>query len=228
MEQLLAQSNLDPDLAKATLESLVQNGRVVAAGEGKNALLFTDTAWKQLVENILATVRDYHRKFPLRLGIPKAEISSKVKLGSHFPDIIKKLINQGLLSEEFALVRLPSHQIKLSSDQQSRMMAYLRQLDQNPYSPAPDVVLEPDLMNLLIDRGQVVRTAAGVVFSTRAYEDMIAKILDHLKKNGKITLGETRDMFQNSRKYAQALLEHLDEKKITKRVGDDRVLGTNA
>ena len=41
---------------------------------------------------------------------------------------------------------------------------------------------------------------------------------------GKVSLGEVRDMFKTSRKYAQALLEYLDSKKITRRVGDERVL----
>jgi selenocysteine-specific elongation factor len=43
--------------------------------------------------------------------------------------------------------------------------------------------------------------------------------------NGKITLAEVRDMFNTSRKYAQAVLEYMDEIKLTKRIGDDRVLG---
>jgi hypothetical protein len=30
-------------------------------------------------------------------------------------------------------------------------------------------------------------------------------------------------MFETSRKYAKALLEYMDEKKLTKRVGDERV-----
>ena len=50
------------------------------------------------------------------------------------------------------------------------------------------------------------------------------KITAQIKKNGKITLGEVRDMFGSSRKYVQALLEYLDKEKVTKRVGDDRVL----
>jgi selenocysteine-specific elongation factor len=53
---------------------------------------------------------------------------------------------------------------------------------------------------------------------------MRTKITAQIKKNGKITLGEVRDMFGTSRKYVQALLEYLDREKVTKRVGDDRVL----
>ncbi|MFC2010546.1 SelB C-terminal domain-containing protein, partial [Chloroflexota bacterium] len=64
----------------------------------------------------------------------------------------------------------------------------------------------------------------SVVFSTPVYNEMVEKVNSHIKSNGKVTLGEVRDMLKTSRKYAQALLEHLDEKKITRRVGDDRVL----
>ena len=53
---------------------------------------------------------------------------------------------------------------------------------------------------------------------------MLAKIMEKIKGQGKISLGEVRDMFGMSRKYAQALLEYLDREKVTKRVGDDRIL----
>ena len=46
----------------------------------------------------------------------------------------------------------------------------------------------------------------------------------HIEHEGSITLAQARDMFGTSRKYAQALLEHLDEIGVTKRVGDERVL----
>ena len=39
-----------------------------------------------------------------------------------------------------------------------------------------------------------------------------------------MTLAQVRDMFGTSRKYAQALLEHLDNERVTRRVGDERVL----
>jgi selenocysteine-specific elongation factor len=221
----LSQSNLEPDVARSAIETLIQQGKIVAAGEEKNRLLFTDSAWDQIRDSIVSMVRDYHRRFPLRLGIPRAEINSKVKLGAHFPEVLQKLLNAGVLVEESAFARLPDHDIKLTPTQQARVDAYLRQLSQNPYSPATDIMLETDLLTLLIDRNQVVKTATGIVFIAAAYNEMVSKILDRIKKNGKITLAEVRDMFQSSRKYAQPLLEYLDEKKLTKRVGDDRVLG---
>ena len=56
------------------------------------------------------------------------------------------------------------------------------------------------------------------------YDEMVEKVTSHIKAHDKVTLAEVRDLFNTSRKYAQALIEHLDSKKITRRVGDERVL----
>jgi selenocysteine-specific elongation factor len=45
-----------------------------------------------------------------------------------------------------------------------------------------------------------------------------------IRAKGQVSAGEVRDQFGTSRKYAIALLEYLDEKRITQRVGDGRVL----
>jgi len=63
-----------------------------------------------------------------------------------------------------------------------------------------------------------------VVFLASAYKEMVDRIVAHLKQHGKITAAEVRDRFNTSRKYAIGLLEHLDEAKVTRRVGDERVL----
>jgi selenocysteine-specific elongation factor len=53
---------------------------------------------------------------------------------------------------------------------------------------------------------------------------MVRRIVAHLREHGRITIAQVRDMFGTSRKYALALTEHLDQKHITRRVGDERVL----
>jgi selenocysteine-specific elongation factor len=79
-------------------------------------------------------------------------------------------------------------------------------------------------VNLLVVQGKVIKVSDNVVFATKAYNEMLAKITARIKEKGRISLGEVRDMFGTSRKYVQALLEYLDREKVTRRVGDDRVL----
>ena len=79
-------------------------------------------------------------------------------------------------------------------------------------------------MAFLTERGSVVRINESLVFTTSAYWEMVGRIVDHLKTNGTITVGDVRDTFGTSRKYALPLLEYLDQQHITRRNGDERVL----
>jgi len=63
-----------------------------------------------------------------------------------------------------------------------------------------------------------------VVFLAETYQEMVDRVVRFIKENGSITVAQVRDMFNASRKYALALMEHLDQRKVTRRVGDERVL----
>jgi selenocysteine-specific elongation factor len=56
------------------------------------------------------------------------------------------------------------------------------------------------------------------------YQKMTDQIKEFLEKESTITLAQVRDMFQTSRKYALAMLEHLDEIGVTRRQDDHRIL----
>ena len=219
---LLAQCDLPASEAQPAIERLIQREGVIGVGKGEHRLLFTRPGWEHLAGKAVAIVQDYHQRFPVRPGMPKVELESKLKLSS--TGVLQRLFEEGALIEEGASVRLPSHQIRLTQAQQARIDAFLHSLAQNPYAPPGDIIPEPDLLNLLIEQGRVVKASDSVVFAASAYNEMVAKVIAHTKEQGKVTLAEVRDMFGTSRKYAQALLEHLDEKKITRRIGDERVL----
>jgi selenocysteine-specific elongation factor len=221
---LLAKTELASDQAAEALESLVREGRIVRVEQGEQSILFTVPGWRKLGEQAYSVLDEYHRKFPTRTGMPKAELGSRLKLGKFAPGAWPRLASEGVLTEENLAVRLPSWQVKLTPAQQKSIDDFLKGLADNPYSPSPDRIPAPDLLNLLLEQGKVVRLADGIVFSVTAYNNMVEKVTSQIQKQGKTTLAEVRDMLQTSRKYVQALLEHLDEKKITRRVGDERIL----
>jgi selenocysteine-specific elongation factor len=80
-----------------------------------------------------------------------------------------------------------------------------------------------NIVAALVDEGQLKKLSEPIYFLTEAYNTMLQGVLDKLEKNGKITLAEVRDMYKSSRKPVQAFLEYLDDQKITKRIGDERV-----
>jgi len=227
--KLLLDCGLPAKEAKLAIEALIQDKMVMAVGAGEHRLLFTALGWEHLLETVTAIVQDNHRRFPARPGMPQGELASKLKLPpASFTTILHRLFDEGVIIEEGATVRLPSHQIQLTKDQQAKIDAFLDSLDQNPYAPPADLMPDTELLNLLVKQRRVVKVSDSVVFATSAYDEMVKRIIDHIKAHGKVTLGETRDLLNTSRKYAQALLEYLDQEKITRRTGDERVLGTGS
>ncbi len=224
LSALLAEGDLPASEAQPVIATLVQQQKVVRIEQGGLYLLLTTSGWEHLSQKAVAIVQDYHQRFPARSGIPKVALSSKLGRGTHSSVILLRLLDEGVLVEEGLIVHLPAHRIQLTAAQQARINAFLDSLTQNPYAPPGELIPEPDLLNLLVERHEVVKVGGGVVFATSAYNEMAAKVTAHLKAQGKITLAEVRDMFKTSRKYAQAFLEHLDGEKITRRVGDERVL----
>jgi selenocysteine-specific elongation factor len=83
-----------------------------------------------------------------------------------------------------------------------------------------------DLIQALIDQGELVSVAPDLIYRADTFADMVIKIRELIAEHGSVTVATARDALDTSRKYALALLEHLDERRITRRVGDTRVLGS--
>ena len=119
---------------------------------------------------------------------------------------------------------LPNHNRSLDERASQSAEMFLQALEKNPYSPPTDLMIDGELLNYLGDEGKVTRATGGIVFSIRAYVEMRDAVIKHIEKQGSITVAEVRDLFATTRKYALALMEHLDETRITRRVGDERIL----
>ena len=221
---LFSQFDLPASETRSLIESLVQQGKVIRLGQGEQSLLMTVPGWERLRQKIITVLQEYHQRFPTRPGTPKMELGSRLKLGSYAAAIFRGLFDQGIIIEDGVNIRLPTHHIRLTQAQQAKIDAFLRSLAQNPYAPPSDLIPEPDLLNLLIEQHQIVKVSDDVVFAASTYNEMVEKVTSYIKAHGKVTLAEVRDLFKTSRKYAQAFLEHLDGKKITRRVGDERIL----
>ncbi|HEU65471.1 MAG TPA: selenocysteine-specific translation elongation factor [Chloroflexi bacterium] len=226
LRELALQCNLPETEARKVVENLAETGRVVLVSGGEDRQVFISCShWRHLVEEATKLVQDYHSTFSLRQGMPREEFRSRLKMQpQHFDGIMRKLAEDGYLVGEGVMVRLPAHSVRLSPAQQTRVDAFLKMLAESPYCPPTDLPLEPELLNLLLEQKKVVKIGKGIIFIASTYEEMVKRIVEHAKSKGKITVAEVRDLFQTSRKYAVTLMEHLDAQKITRRVGDERVL----
>jgi selenocysteine-specific elongation factor len=80
----------------------------------------------------------------------------------------------------------------------------------------------------LIAAGRAVRAGRDLAFTADAIASAQAAVVDLAGETGRVTLAQVRDRLGISRKFAQGLLEALDARGVTRRVGDERILRRRA
>jgi selenocysteine-specific elongation factor len=253
--ELLRRVDLAGDEAQAALAALRAAGAIVelpreAGGDGRGEargearqeggeapLLALDTwgALRGQVEGLLAA---YHRQYPLRRGMPRGEVRSRV--GGWLPgvQVTVRLYNQllgalraeGVVRADDQVVARAGFTPLLDARQARAVESLAAQFAAAPYAPPNRQdsmqVLggDAELFAYLLESGFLVRLGDDVLLRREDFEAMAAAIGEHLRARGTITLAEVRDLFGTSRKYAQAVLEELDARRITRREGEGRVL----
>ena len=225
--EIIIASGLEPDIAKETLNTLVEKGSLVPLSGGQK--LIPLDILKQMKNALADTLSTYHHQNPLRLGMPRAQLKSQLAFPPGlFDAIVQQMVTENALVSFEAKVRLADHQVHFTEDQQKAIGQLLRLFQEQPATPPTfkqcvEAVGE-DLTTALIETGQLVQPTEDVVFQPAAFEEMQNIVIEHIRANGSITLAELRDKLNTSRKYAVAVLEFLDSTGVTIRKGDGRLL----
>jgi selenocysteine-specific elongation factor len=245
--QVAAASSLDRASALRAFAELLAAGQIMALDRDWDASQIEDRqrvaalqtvlsaeGWHELAGRLESTLAGYHRQFPLRLGMGREELKNRWQGKRQswslrqFNDLLGQAAAEGRIADEGAVVRLSGHETRLAPKEQAaadRLLAQFRAQPAVPPSATEAVaVVGEDVFQWLLDSGRLVRVSEDVVFEAAAYDAMLQQIMDHLRREGNITVGQVRDLLGTSRKYALALMEHLDAQRITRRVGDARVL----
>ncbi len=226
--ELLARSELAIDEATAAIERQIADGSVVVLDDGglsDSATLMSDAGLGALAARAEATVEDYVKQFPLRAGLPREDLRSRVGLLQRaFTVLQQQLIDDGRLILNDRAFDLPDRRVELSQAQQSQVSTLLQRLKEQGVRPEADSQSDPELLEYLEAQHLIVQLKGGVNLDRSVYDGMVAETRALLEEQERATLADVRDRLGTSRKVAQAFLEHLDTKRITRRVGDARVL----
>jgi len=243
-KELVKRCGLSAEAAAEALNALLAEGQIIILSgkqpataittnlqqpAASNQHLISRSGWQSLIEGLSAVLRGYHQRYPLRKGMSREELKSRSRLaGRLFNEVVSLAVREGKLVEEETTIRLPQHEVKFGPAEQRKVDALLAEFRRNPYT-TPSVAeceaqVGAEALNALIEQGRLFKVSEDVIFLTGTYEEMVNRIVARIEREGSITVAQVRDMFGASRKYALALMEHLDERKVTKRVGDERVL----
>ncbi|HEY8583815.1 MAG TPA: SelB C-terminal domain-containing protein, partial [Capillimicrobium sp.] len=101
-------------------------------------------------------------------------------------------------------------------------VALEQRLREAGHEPPPEADLDPGALRELRAAGRAVRVGRAMYAHPDAIAGVRRRVEEILGTDGEITLARLRDELQTSRKFAQALLEHLDAARVTRRLPDDR------
>ena len=225
--ELARRLGLSPDQMETVLAPLGERGAVRRLA----SRWLTREQWDRSVARVLNGLTAYHETQPLRRGMPKEELRSRTSMPAElFAELLTVLAAEQAVIDQGGEVAAATHQPALTSEQEMAIAAFVAELEGQPFNPPPlpDLVrryrLTPALLQYLVVDGRVVRVNDDTAFARSAYDDAVSRIRHHLAEHRTLTVAAARDVLGSSRRYVLPLLEWLDAQKITRRVGDDRIL----
>lgn len=234
--ELRIMTNLPEKRLQQTLHGLLSKQTLIQVEKDPPTFIHR-RAYDQLKRDALGHLEAYHKANPLKSGMRKEELKSKLPpfLGPKLYNLLLvQTSKEGAVVVEEDLIRLAAHRISLEEDQadiRNRILdAYRKSGLQPPYFNDLCVQLNisenraKEVLMLLVNEGAVVKIKEDLYFDIRAVDDLKERLVDFLIRNGEITTPQFKEMTGVSRKFVIPLIEYFDSKNVTIRIGDIRKL----
>ncbi len=234
LRDLVVRSRLAADAAGQALQELLAEDLLIPLETGNllpnaDLLVIPRALWEVETQRAEGELEQYHLTFPLRRGMPREELKSRLKYTPRpFNAAMRLWIASGSLVENGKLLARPAHRVEFNAVQSAQVGRLLEKFGAAPFA-TPSVKecqaeVGEEAYTALVEMERLVQVSPEVVFRAEDYQAMLAAVTSHLEREGTLTLAQFRDRFSTSRKYAQAFLEYLDGVGVTLRSGDLRKL----
>ena len=220
--------------APPAVAALLRDGRAL---EGPQQRLFHGPSLKELERTVVDTLRRRSEMDALNPYLSVGELRRAVSEGKDWPALdaaLERLQTSGEVVRTEHGLRWGEAAGALEGDDAERAEGLLT-LYERIGLEAPSVAAAATelgmsesearrLVQALARQGRMAKVGEDLYWATSTLDEVMAKIAAEMESRGQITLAEVRDLFGTSRRYAQALLEHMDSEGMTLRVGDARRL----
>lgn len=223
-----------PEAIEPEIDAALAAGRVAAVGN----LLVAPRDLRAVRRRLLKLAAEFHAAHPLDPGLPREEARERL---SHraapelFDHVVVELVAEGALTAAGHLA-LASHRIVLSPAEaqvRERMAELFRAAGLVPpdaAGAAASLGANPELadrmLKLLVRAGTLVKVETLLFHaeSLRRLKDEVARAKSEAAEPVRIDVGVFKRRFGVTRKYAIPLLGYLDRERVTRRVGDARLV----
>jgi selenocysteine-specific elongation factor len=234
LADLARRTAIPPEVIQAELTGLADDIRTLEGG-----LLVHRRVYGAAVQAARTYLEEYARTYPLRWGAPKEEVRRRAAPaadGKGWAAMLTLAVARGDLAFGRDKVALPGRTVALNQGQQKLVDGILGAVREAGFNPPSAADLRDrfrardteELLLYLADAGEVVRLQEDLIIGASILDEARRRTVEHLRANGKLTVAEFRDLLGTTRKYALPLLEWMDEQKVTRRAGDERLPGAQA
>ncbi len=220
--------------------------KAIAENVEKKAVIVADkfyiarTPFENLKAKTIAEITNFHKKEPLAKGILRETLREKIF--THLPvEIFRKVVeNSGEICSEKDFVRLATHTHELTQEEKLLSERILKiYTDAKLEVPTLDAALNSAIQNtkantatarkifqLFLNTGEIVKISEEFYFQQVAIDNLIKNLHEFAANSADklIDMSMFKEIANVSRKYAIPLLEYFDQKRITKRAGDKRLI----
>ena len=222
---------------KNLLNRLETEGKVIRWDKSGRTPLVSDAARTSAAkEKIVDALTAFHEAQPLLAGQNASQLRRELNIDElGFEKLESQLIAEQQLVTEGNLIRLASHEIQFSQEEETaKETLETLFLEAGMNTPAlselntllPEYtpkVLESTFYALL-NLGQFIKIADNFFIHRTVLEKIQELLMTYLRENDIITVAEFREMAHTSRKYAVPFLEYCDSQNLTIRDGNVRRL----
>jgi selenocysteine-specific elongation factor len=231
--RLARETRLDREKVESVLGELLSSGVVQKVGSS----FMVTSILGQYEDKLISELEKYHYKHPLAPGISRAQLKGILppSFGQRDYDaLLENLQAREAVSVKSDLVTLHDFKPEPSARDQKQLDALTELYKAGWFQPPSqrdaaekadlDKKRKDELYSYLTGVGILVKLNEDLYIHRDAYNKALELLRAHFSENRQLTLAEFRDMTGSSRKYVQALLEHFDQSKLTRRIEDHRVV----
>lgn len=213
--------------------------QVIKLKEGDKHLYFSKEAERKLEQEIISALKKFHENNPFSPGLTKELLKSRIS--SLIPEVfynyvLEKLLNEKKVAREKEIFYLPDFQYVRSEEREKLRKELEEKFLKEGYTPRDFEVILLDfkenhkaikeLAQTLLREGVLVKLAEKLVFHRRILEDWERRVKEAFSNKRELELSDFKKLVPEgvSRKFLIPLVEYLDKKKITLRIGEKRIL----
>lgn len=216
------------DHIKEYIKELSSEAKVVTVGNFAMHIQNFETL-AESGENIL---RQYHQQNPLKQGMSREEFKSKLNLKfkpKEYDVFLEQLMKIKEINLKQSIIKLSDFEIVYTPEKQKLKDEILKKLREEGMTPSLvkdyiDTKEKEEVIEGLVEEQLIVKVSEDLIYDKKVIDKFQEEIKEMIQTNKGMSMNDFRDRYGLSRKFTIALLDHFDRVKLTRRVGEKRLL----